>query len=305
MNGPSYGPRFGAKGAVHSLRPRYRLSCVVAYRRRGPGGGLFPSPQEVAPILQHKCLSCHGEGEPMSQLDLRTREGMLRGGLRGPALVPGRAVESRIYQLISGRENLVMPLGGRLSAEEVSTFERWINEGASWDVARLDPQPKPPGHEQAPAAAAKPEKVGISEEDRNWWAFRKPLRRPVPLLKEARWNGNPVDAFLKKQLDQEGLEPAPRADRRTLIRRAYLDLVGLLPSPEEVEVFVNDSSEDAFARLVDRLLASPHYGERWGRHWLDVARYADSGGYEHDYDYLSCLAISRLRRAGLQRRQAL
>ena len=178
-----------------------------------------------------------------------------------------------------------MPLGGALSADEISTLEQWVNEGAAWDVARLDPPPKQPAHEQASAAAVKPEKGGISEEDRNWWAFQKPLRRPVPLLKQARWNGNPVDAFLKKQLDQEGLEPAPRADRRTLIRRAYLDLVGLLPSPAEVEAFVNDSSQDAFAKLVDHLLASPHYGERWGRHWLDVARYADSGGYEHDYDY--------------------
>ena len=221
----------------------------------------------------------------MSQLDLRTREGMLRGGVRGPALVPGHAAESRIYRQISGSQAPVMPLGGTLSADEIATLERWINEGASWNVARLDPQPKQPEHEQASAPAAKPEKVGITEADRQWWAFRKPLREPVPQHNAARWKSNPVDAFLKKRLDEKGLEPAPRADRRTLIRRAYLDVVGLLPAPEEVEAFVNNSSEDAFAKLVDRLLASPHYGERWGRHWLDVARYADSGGYEHDYDY--------------------
>ena len=284
MNRPAYGLGSGrrARSTRYGLTIAFLASCFFV--AAAPAADLSFS-QDVAPILQSKCLSCHGEGELMSQLDLRTREGMLRGGVRGPALVPGRAAESRVYQLISGKQAPAMPLGGALSADEISTLERWINEGASWDVARLDPQPKQPGHEQAPAAAVKPEKGAISEEDRNWWAFRKPLRRPVPLLKEARWNGNPVDAFLKKQLDEEGLEPAPRADRRTLIRRAYLDVVGLLPAPEEVEDFVNDSSEDAFAKLVDRLLASPHYGERWGRHWLDVARYADSGGYEHDYDY--------------------
>ncbi len=271
-----------ARSTRYGLTIAFLASCFFV--AAAPAADLSFS-QDVAPILQGKCLSCHGEGELMSQLDLRTREAMLRGGVRGPALVPGRAAESRIYQQISGSQAPVMPLGGALSADEISTLERWINEGASWDVARLDPQPKPPGHEQAPAAAAKPEKVGITEADRQWWAFRKPLREPGPQHDAARWKSNPVDAFLKKRLDEKGLEPAPRADRRTLIRRAYLDVVGLLPAPEEVEAFVNDSSNDAFAKLVDRLLASPHYGERWGRHWLDVARYADSGGYEHDYDY--------------------
>ena len=240
--------------------------------------------QDVAPILQEKCLACHGRGEPMSQLDLRTRAGMLRGGLRGAALVPGRAEESRVYQLISGREAPVMPLGGRLHSDEIAILKQWINEGANWDVARLDAPPASLNKGKPPPPANQEEDV-ITEAERGWWAFQKPVRRPIPRHGEPRWNENPVDAFLKRQLDREGLEPAPRADRRTLIRRAYLDLVGLLPPPEAVDAFVHDSSPDAFEKLVDRLLASPRYGERWGRHWLDVARYADSGGYEYDYDY--------------------
>ena len=166
-----------ARSTRYGLTIAFLASCFFV--AAAPAADLSFS-QDVAPILQGKCLSCHGEGELMSQLDLRTREAMLRGGVRGPALVPGRAAESRIYQQISGSQAPVMPLGGALSADEISTLERWINEGASWDVARLDPQPKPPGHEQAPAAAAKPEKVGITEADRQWWAFRKPLREPGP-----------------------------------------------------------------------------------------------------------------------------
>ncbi len=124
----------------------------------------------------------------------------------------------------------------------------------------------------------------ITPEDRQWWAFQKPVRHSPPRVADARWRANPIDAFTKRSLDQQGLVPAPRADRQTLIRRAYLDLLGLLPKPEEVDAFVKDASPRAYQNLIERLLASPHYGERWGRFWLDVARYADSSGYEHDYD---------------------
>ena len=125
----------------------------------------------------------------------------------------------------------------------------------------------------------------VSEEEHGWWAFQRPVRPRVTGLADPRWNGNPVDAFVKKKTNEKGLMPAPRADKHRLIRRAYLDLIGLLPAPEEVERFVRDESPDAYNNLIDRLLKSPHYGERWGRHWLDVVRYADSGGYEQDYDY--------------------
>ena len=125
----------------------------------------------------------------------------------------------------------------------------------------------------------------ITAADRQWWSLKKPVRPAVPRAREARWNQNPVDGLVKSMLDNKSLTPAPRADRNTLIRRAWLDLTGLLPPPAEVDAFVRDASPRAWENLIDRLLASPHYGERWGRMWLDVARYADSTGYEYDYDY--------------------
>ncbi len=134
-----------------------------------------------------------------------------------------------------------------------------------------------------------PEKAPYAKEitpaERAWWSFKIPVRRPVSEVDDPRWSENPIDAFLMKKLQEKGLQPAPQADKGTLMRRAYLDLVGLLPAPREVTAFVNDDSANAFEKLIDRLLDSPHYGERWGRHWLDVVRYADSGGYEDDYDY--------------------
>ena len=238
--------------------------------------------KDVRPILEQKCLTCHGSDTPMSNLDLRTREGMLKGGVRGPSVIPGDASESRVYLQISGTEGPLMPMGGALSDDEILALKDWINQGAKWDVDKIEP-----GVQSAKAADTKAgKKAGkISAEDRNWWAFQQPLRHDKPKVADKRWNRSPVDAFIKAKLEEEGLVPAPRAGKRTLIRRATLDLLGLLPSPSEVEAFVNDKSRDAFKHLVDRLLDSPRYGERWGRHWLDVARYADSGGYEHDYDY--------------------
>ncbi|MBL8223496.1 MAG: DUF1549 domain-containing protein, partial [Bryobacterales bacterium] len=125
----------------------------------------------------------------------------------------------------------------------------------------------------------------ITEADRKWWAFVKPVRREPPVSPEARWNSNPVDQFVHAKLRENELVPTGRAPRQTLIRRLYLDLTGLPPKPEEVDAFVSDGSPDAWAKLVNQVLDSPRYGERWGRHWLDVARYADSGGYEQDFTY--------------------
>ncbi len=232
--------------------------------------------QEVLPLFQQKCHHCHGSSQQNSGLDLRTREDVLRGGLQGPAMVPGEPQESRLYRRAAGLEEPSMPLDGRLSGDEIEILRRWIAEGAEWDN-----QPMPgtvSSHRPAPEQP-------VARSDREWWSFQKPSRPPIPRVETADWNRNPVDAFLMKSHQEIGLQPAPRADRSTLIRRAYLDLLGLLPTPDEVALFLSDESEDAFSRLVERLLDSPHYGERWGRHWLDVARYGDSGGYEHDYDY--------------------
>src|SRR5262249_34658543 len=157
-------------------------------------------------------------------------------------------------------------------------IKSWIDRGAKWSEAE---SAKP----QAAAGYGKDYKErAVTASDREWWSFQKPSRRPIPNATDARWKANPIDAFIKKSLDQKGLQPGPRADRNTLIRRAYLDLTGLLPSPQDVDAFVNDPAPRAYEKLIERLLSSPHYGERWGRFWLDVSRYADSSGYEHDFD---------------------
>jgi hypothetical protein len=221
---------------------------------------------DVLPILQQRCFACHGELQRQSELDLRTREAMLKGGANGPALVPGDARESRLYRRISGLEAPVMPMGAEMPQEEILKLRDWINQGA-------------------PAERASQQAAKADERPEDWWAFQKPVRPAVPEPADARWSKNPIDAFTYRKLQEKGLNAAPRAGKQTLVRRAYLDLLGLPPRPEEVDAFVNDNAPDAYARLIDRLLESPQYGVRWGRHWLDVARYADSGGYEHDFDY--------------------
>jgi hypothetical protein len=241
-----------------------------------------PSPasfsRDVAPILGRACLTCHGPTQQLSQLDLGTRAAALKGGQKsGPAIVPGDSAKSPLYRRLTGQDQPAMPLGARLTDSEIKIIKEWIDSGAVWDgAASASPAPA------APATAAGEKK--FTAQDRAWWAFRQPVRHPLPQMRDPRWKTNPIDAFVKKALDDKGLEPAPQADRRTLIRRGYLDMIGLLPPPEEVEAFVDDRSPDAWEKRVDQLLASPHYGERWGRHWLDVARYADSSGHIHDDD---------------------
>ena len=184
---------------------------------------------------------------------------MLKGGKRGPAVLPGNAPESLLYQVVLHRDELKMPLGEEpLSAEEVEILRSWIEQGARWV-------------ERAPGASQP-----------SWWAFRRPERPAVSAVENPDWVRNPVDAFILRKLEQKGFSAAPPADKRTLIRRATFDLHGLPPTPAEVDHFVHDSSADAYRKLIERLLDSPRYGERWGRHWLDVVRYADTGGFETD-----------------------
>ncbi len=234
--------------------------------------------KEILPILANNCFKCHGEAQQLSGLDLRSRDGMLKGGKNGPALAAGNAQGSRLYRRVAGLEPPRMPFGGPyLSDAQMAVLRDWISQGARWEgpaVAQV----------KAASSTAKWEDMEIPAEARQWWSFRKPVRAPVPRVKNAEWGRHPIDAFLAQVFEQKGLAPAPPADRRTLIRRAYLDLTGLAPPPEQVEAFVRDTAPDAWEKLIDRLLASPHYGERWGRHWLDVARYADSSGFEHDRD---------------------
>ncbi len=218
-----------------------------------------PTTQQAArEILENNCLICHGTAR-MSGLDLRTKETILKGGKRGPAVVPGKAEESLLYLAVTHKGELKMPLGKEpLPSGDVEILRAWINEGARWDEPVV--------------------KTG----EPSWWAFRKPRRPPVPSVKAAAWVHNPIDAFILGKLEEKGLKPAPPADKRTLVRRAYFDLLGLPPGPAEVKDFVKDSSPTAYEKLIDRLLASPRYGEKWGRHWLDVVRYADTGGFSND-----------------------
>ena len=209
-------------------------------------------------ILEANCLTCHGDLRT-SDLDLRELATILKGGKRGPAVVPGNAEASILYKAVTRQGELKMPPGKTPLAESEIR-----------GVARLDRRGCALGIYPATAAAS-------------WWSFRKPVPPPVPAVKNPALVRNPIDAFILAKLEQNGLRPAPQADRRTLVRRAYFDLHGLPPSPEQVEQFVNDQSSDAYEKLIDRLLASQRYGERWGRYWLDLVRYADTSGFETDH----------------------
>ena len=240
--------------------------------------------KDVLPILEKNCFQCHGEDLKMANLDLRTREAMLKGGDKGPSLVPGKAEESQLYMRVTGQNQPQMPMTPLppLSEHEMLVLKNWIDQGASWGEAtsaRADTQA--PGDKANASYLEYRERV-ITDEMRQWWAFKKPVRHAPPEVSDSRWSANPIDRFVRARMDAKGLTPAPQADRVTLIRRVYLDMIGLLPTPAEVDAFVNDPSPRAYEELVEKLLASHHYGERWARHWLDVVRYADSSGFEHD-----------------------
>jgi len=246
------------------------------------------APNAVAVLA--KCQQCHGEKLQMSNLSLANRAGMLKGGDHGPAIVPGKAASSLLYQRITGEVQPAMPMAPvpRLTAEEIAAVKDWIDAGAPLaEESKAAPGAavSSPADDKSLLVFGSYQERKITDADRQWWSFKKPVRAAIPHMTEARWGQNPIDAFVRAKLDEKGLAPAPAADRNTLIRRAYLDLVGLPPSPAEVDAFVQDPSPRAYENLIDKLLDSQHYGERWARMWLDVARYSDSTGYEYDYDY--------------------
>jgi hypothetical protein len=240
------------------------LLCALSFLvGAAPGRAADPGPafrKEIAPLLQARCLRCHGDGRRKGDLDLSDRQTMLDGGASGAVVRPGRAADSRLFRYVRDRK---MPPGKPLAAAEVELLRRWIDAGACWEGAALR------------AARPGPRRAG-----KDWWSFRPIRRLPVPTPSRRGWAQSPIDAFILARLEHQGLRPAPPAERRAYIRRVTVDLTGLLPTPVEVERFVNDRSPGAYERLVDRLLASPAYGERWGRHWLDVVRFAESHGYE-------------------------
>ena len=255
---------------------RVLLATVMAVTAVLSIGVLAQSPDvftnEIRPIMERTCWNCHNQQVQSSGLDLSTREGALKGGLRGPAIVPGQAEESRLYRQLAGLEGPAMPLGFPLTDAEIESVRVWINDGAHWDSG---PTSVVSGDEFSAFVTDVPASA------RDYWAFKLPVQNPLPDVAAFE---HPIDRFLEQTRLNSGLTAAPRADRRTLLRRAYLDLIGLPPTIQETQEFITDTSPGAWERLIDRLLASPHYGERWGRHWLDVARYADSDGYEQDVD---------------------
>ena len=233
-----------------------------------------PTPQaseffekKVRPLLVDNCISCHGDSKANGGLRLDSLAGLIKGGDSGTALVPGNASKSRIIKAISYTGELKMPPSGKMSAEAIATLTQWVTMGAPW-----------PGAKPTAPQAANGEYV-IPEELRNWWSFKPVVKSKLPKVVANWWVKSPIDTFILAKLEAKKLKPSAYADRRTLIRRASFDLTGLPPTAEEVAAFINDKKPDAFARVVDRLLASPRYGERWGRHWLDIARYADTKGY--------------------------
>ena len=199
-------------------------------------------------VLNQRCASCHGAATAMSGLQLTSRDTALKGGKRGPAIVPGNAASSLLFQAVSGSAKVSMPPGQKLPDSEIAALKAWIDAGAEWTSATTAPRTE-------------------------WWAFRKIQRPESP---------GAIDAFILAKLRAAHIPPAPEADRMTLLRRACYDLLGLPPTQQQIKSFLNDRSPDAWERLIDSLLASPRYGEKWGRHWLDLARYGDTSGFEQD-----------------------
>ena len=213
--------------------------------------------RDIQPLLATKCLGCHNAKLQTAGLVLESRNTVLKGGGRGAAIVPGEPDASLLLRAVRHQGELEMPPGGRLAESEIRLLSDWIRDGAAWGSGTPGPQGR-------------------------HWAFEPPERPQRPAVSDPGWSRTPVDEFILARLEREGIEPSPPASKRTLIRRAYLDVIGLPPTPEQVEAFVNDQHPEAWSTVVERLLASRHFGERWGRRWLDQARYADSDGGSRD-----------------------
>jgi hypothetical protein len=242
-------------------------------RQMAAGRELFTG--KVRGILGERCFKCHGGGKTRGGLNMITRESLLKGGDSGAVFVPGNGKQSRLYRMAAHLADPAMPPAGnkKLDRTELAALLRWIDLGAPYDKP-LSERPD----------TARPKVLFVSDQDRNFWSFRLLIRPAVPTVKINGWARNPIDRFLLEKMEAKGLMPSSEADRQTLIRRAYFDVIGLPPAPEEVSAFLDDRSPLAYERMIDRLLASPHHGERWARHWLDIARFAESHGFEHDTD---------------------
>ena len=226
----------------------------------------------VRPVLAANCYACHTDSK-LGGLRVDSRVALLQGGKSGPAIVPGRLEESLLVKAITHADpKLKMPMGGnKLKDNEIADLKYWIQTMAAF-------WPTEDAKQQAASTVVQAPKFTIRPDQRNFWSFQPIQKSAPPTVKDAGWAKTPIDRFVLAKLEEKGLKPVQAADKRVLIRRAYFDLIGLPPTPEQVDAFLADNSPDAFAKVVDRLLASPQYGERWARHWLDVARYADGNG---------------------------
>jgi cytochrome c553 len=228
--------------------------------------------QSVRAVLTERCLKCHGGDKTRAGFDLATREGLLKGGDNGIAVVAGKSKDSRLLKLLRHQEEPHMPAKeAKLSDAEIDRIAAWIDLGAAYD--------KPLSEK---SAAKKP--MRVTDDDRRFWSFQPLKRVEPPRVKNQSWCQTSLDRFILVQQEAKGITPNPPVDKRTLLRRAFFDLTGLPPTPEQTAQFLQDNAPNAYERLIDRLLDSPHYGERWARHWLDLARFAESHGYEQDYD---------------------
>jgi hypothetical protein len=263
------------------------LLGIVARIDANDEGALRHFTERVKPLLETRCVSCHGPDKVKGGLRLDSRAAALKGGESGPALIPGKPAESLIVQAVMhARPDLEMPPKDKLTKADIAVLERWIKEGAPW------PEAKPPPVLAQPRAG---ERIGDAwTDERNpivrifggqrldLWSFKAVKRPTTPTVQNRSWVRTPIDEFVVARLEKAGLQPSAQADRRTLARRLYFDLTGLPPTPEEMEEFLGDKSSDAYEKLVDRLLNSPRYGEHWARWWLDAIRYSDSNGFDWD-----------------------
>jgi len=272
-----------ASGAMPKVGPKLTAAQIETIRgwiesaeARGPLSEVAASPLAVTqhdvimPILGAKCFVCHGRRVQQAGLDLRTLAGMLKGGKSGPAIIPGKPDESLLVQKIASQQMPPPKLQEQfsvrgLTSEELDQLKRWIRLGA-------------PAADDRPARGADTSDPMIKKEDRKFWAFRPPARPAVPQVRQNARVHNPIDAFLLEKLERRNLTFSADAGRLPLLRRAYLDLTGLPPSPDDIELYLADRRPDAYERMIDSLLDSPRYGERWGRYWLEAAGYADSEG---------------------------
>jgi hypothetical protein len=257
---------------------------LAALLAAAPAAGAEPAPDaaqvqffetKVRPVLVERCYACHSASAKKLKANLRldTPEGLLKGGESGPAIVPGRPEQSRLIDAIHYQNvDLQMPPKKTLAEAQIADLTAWVKMGAPW-----------PGAPASQATVATSGGFDLLKRKASHWAWQPVIAVAPPAVKNAAWPRDAIDVFVLAKLEEKGLNPAAPADRRTLVRRLYFDLLGLPPTPQEVGQFVDDPSANALESLVDRLLASPHFGERWGRHWLDLVRFAETFGHEFDY----------------------